>query len=202
MKKIALVILIFSTILIGCRNSKVKNTNFSPKLNSNSNYQTKKEKVIDLETSIGSTSDKYTTFYWSKKDSFVNLNGYSFYINPYIVQETGVTNRISLRVFAKVVSNKENIFDSLTFFDEKGNKIVINFANITREYQNNGLFITESAHSLLTSKDIKTFEKFIDSKELYVIFEKNERYQIKLPYPVRDSILDVIRKYKLLQEIY
>ena len=86
------------------------------------------------------------------------------------------------------------------FDDEKGNKVLIEFPNIKRDYVEDSYFIEESAHGVIDNKDLKIFEKFIDSKELYVIFEKSNKYPIKLPYPVRNAILDVIRKYKLMQE--
>ena len=98
----------------------------------------------------------------------------------------------------KVTTTENNTL--IILIDEKGNKVLIEFPDIKRNYMEDSYFIEESAHGVVDSKDLKIFEKFIDSKELYVIFEKNDKYPIKLPYPVRNAILDVIRKYKLMQE--
>ena len=126
---------------------------------------------------------------------------YTFYISPYIVKESGLVNRTSLSIFAKVVSDQEDIFDKVTLYDEKGNKVLIEFPNIKRDYVEDSYFIEESAHGVIDNKDLKIFEKFIDSKELYVIFEKSNKYPIKLPYPVRNAILDNVDILPSLQGI-
>ena len=201
MKKLSLLIICLSFIfLVSCRNMGVTNTNFKSKYKMNSSKKEKKGKAAELEKNIKVVKEKSSTFYFSNKDSFVKDKAYTFYISPYIVKESGLVNRTSLSIFAKVVSDQEDIFDKVTLYDEKGNKVLIEFPNIKRDYVEDSYFIEESAHGVIDNKDLKIFEKFIDSKELYVIFEKSNKYPIKLPYPVRNAILDVIRKYKLMQE--
>ena len=201
MKKLLLLVTCLSIIfLVSCRNMSVTNTNFKAKYKTNSNEEEKNAKAAELEKNIKVVKEKSNTFYFSNKDTFVKDRAYTFYISPYIVKESGLVNRTSLSIFAKVVSDQEDIFDKVTLYDEKGNKVLIEFPDIKRNYMEDSYFIEESAHGVVDSKDLKIFEKFIDSKELYVIFEKNDKYPIKLPYPVRNAILDVIRKYKLMQE--
>lgn len=202
MKKIIYLFILSMFILTACKNSSVSNTNFKTNLTIDSKGEEKKSKVEELEKSISVKKDSYINYYYSNKDSFVKDRGYTFYITPYIVEETGMVNRISLRIFIKAVSEKENIFDKITFYDEKGNRVSINFSKITKNYTNDTGFIEESGHGLINDKDLKVFEKFIDSQELFVILEKNEKYVLKLPYPVRNAVLDIIRKYKLLEESY
>ena len=202
MKKIIYLALTTILIFASCRNMSVTNTNFSPKMNVDPKAEEKKQKVEELEKNIAIKKDKYANYYYSNRDSFIKERGYTFYITPYVVEEFGLVNRLSLRIFVKVVSEEENVFDKVTFYDEKGNKISINFSNINRKYSDDTGFIEESSHGVIDVKDIKVFEKIIDSKDLYVLLEKKEKYVIKLPYPVRNSILDVIRKYKLLEETY
>lgn len=202
MKKINLILIFMVLFSIACTNMSVTNTNFQPKINVDPEAQEKKSKLGDLDKNIYKMKDKYVNYYFSNRDSFIKDAGYIFYINPYAVEESGLVNRLSLRVFVKTVSEKENVFDKLTFYDEKGNKVTINFNDIRRVYSEDNTFIEESAHGLINSKDIKVFEKFIDSQDLYVILEKKDKILMKLPYPVRNSILDVIRKYKILEESY
>lgn len=202
MKKIIYLFILSMFILTACKNASVSNTNFRTNLTIDSKSEEKKTKVEELEKTISVKKDNYINYYYSNKDSFVKDRGYTFYITPYIVEETGMVNRISLRIFIKSVSEKENIFDKVTFYDEKGNRVSINFSKINKNYTSDTGFIEESAHGLINDKDIKIFEKFIDSQDLFVILEKNEKYIIKLPYPVRNAVLDIIRKYKLLEESY
>lgn len=201
MKKINIALICLTLLFtISCRNMGVTNTNFKSRYKLNSDEEIKKTKATQLEKSIKEIKDKTNTYYFSDKDSFVKVKAYTYYVCPYIVKESGFVNRLSLSIFAKVVSDKENTFDKLTFYDERGNKVLLEFSNIKRSYNDDTYFIEETAHSAVEIKDLKIFEKFIDSKELYVIFEKDEKQVIKLPYPVRNAILDVIRKYKLMQE--
>ena len=202
MKKTIFLLLISTLFFTSCRNMSVTNTNFKAKMNTDPKAEEKKEKVNELEKNISVTKEKYANYYYSNRDSFIKERGYTFYITPYVVEEFGLVNRLSLRVFVKVVSEEENIFEKVTFYDEKGNKISINFTNINKKYIDESGFIEESAHGLIENKDIKVFEKIIDSQDLFVILEKKEKYVIKLPYPVRNSILDVVRKYKVLEETY
>lgn len=180
----------------------VTNTNFIPKINTNPKAQEKQMKIEELEKSISVKKDRYSNYYYSNRDSFVKDLGNTYYITPYVVEEFGLVNRLSLRIFVKVVSEKENVFDKVSFYSEKGNKVSIDFNNITRKYNEETGFIEESAHGIINPKDIKSFEKFIENQELFVIFEKKEKHLIKLPYPVRNAVLDVIRKYKILEESY
>ena len=200
MKKINLVLFVLAIFTVSCINSNVTNTNFQPKINIDPKGQEKLEKLSELDKNIDMTKDKYSNYYYSNRDSFVKDMGYTFYINPYIVEEFGLINRLSLRIFIKVVSERENVFDKATFYDDKGNKVTVKFEEITKKYLENSTFIEESSHGLISPKDLKVFEKFIDNQNVFVIFEKDEKHIIKLPYPVKNSILDVIRKYKVLEE--
>lgn len=199
-KLLKIVMCLFLVFLFSCRNMSITNTNFKSKYKMSSDQEEKDLKISELEKSIKVVKDKANTFYFSNKDSFVKEKAYTFYISPYIIKESGLVNRTSLSIFAKVVSDQEDMFDKVTLYDEKGNKVLIEFPNIKKNYMEDSYFIEESAHGVIDNKDLKIFEKFIDSKELYVIFEKNNKYSIKLPYPVRNAVLDVIRKYKLMQE--
>lgn len=201
-KKNYIFLLCLLTFLGACRSMSVTNTNFRPKINTNPKAQEKEEKIQELDKSISVVKDKYSNFYYSNRDSFVKDMGNTYYITPYIVEEFGLVNRLSLRIFIKVISEKENTFDKVTFYSEKGNKILIDFNKITRNYNEETGFIEESAHGIINLKDIRNFEKFIDNQDLFVIFEKKEKHLIKLPYPVRNAVLDVIRKYKVLEENY
>lgn len=202
MKKKYILLLCLFAFLGACRSMSVTNTNFRPKINADSKAQEKQSKIEELDKNISVVKDKYSNFYYSNKDSFIKDMGNTYYITPYIVEEFGLVNRLSLRIFIKVVSEKEDTFDRVTFYSEKGNKIMMNFDKINRNYNEETGFIEESAHGIVNLKDIKTFEKFIENQDLFVIFEKKEKHLMKLPYPVRNAVLDVIRKYKVLEENY
>ena len=200
MRKLSSILLCLSILFfISCSNSKVRTTNFSSQYNVDPNSSDKEVKLSDLKESISKVRIKNINYYYSNKDSFFKDNGYIYYLNPYVVEETGIGTGLNINFFAKVITDKENFFNKITFYDEKGNKLVLEFKDIKRNYLEDSFFIEESSHLTLSNKDIKTLEKFLDSKDLFVIFDGKEKYQYKLAHPVKHAMLDVIRQYKTIQ---
>jgi hypothetical protein len=200
MRKLSSILLCLSILFfISCSNSKVRTTNFSSQYNVDPNSSDKEVKLSDLKESISKVRIKNINYYYSNKDSFFKDNGYIYYLNPYVVEETGIGTGLNINFFAKVITDKENFFNKITFYDEKGNKLVLEFKDIKRNYLEDSFFIEESSHLTLSNKDIKTLEKFLDSKDLFVIFDGKEKYQYKLTHPVKHAMLDVIRQYKTMQ---
>lgn len=194
MKKIILFMLI-SIIFINCSN--VRNTNFQTKMTIDGKAEQKKEGLKRIDDSISVYDDGNIKFYYSNKDSFSISDGYTFYLAPYIVVEKGLLGRVSLRVFVKTVANKEEMFDKVIIYD-KNNKLILNFDNIKKEFGKDNFLIYESGDVLLNEYQIKTIEKFIDSKQIFVIFEKNKKYAFSLNSTAKESFLNILRKYKLL----
>lgn len=189
----AIIVLIISA----CKNTNI--ANFQASIVIDSNKEIKEEKIALLERSINVVNRGHHTFYYSNKDTFTNFNSYIFYFSPYIVEEKGINRRISMRIFAKTVSNQENIFDKVTIYDDKSNKLIIEFLDLKREYHDDSFFISESGDKLITLEEISILEKMIDSDNIYLIFEKNsKKYNFLLNDTVRESFLNIIRKYKLL----
>lgn len=200
MRKLSSILLCLSILFfISCSNSKVRTTNFSSQYNVDPNSSDKEVKLSDLKESISKVRIKNINYSYSNKDSFFKDNGYIYYLNPYVVEETGIGTGLNINFFAKVITDKENFFNKITFYDEKGNKLVLEFKDIKRNYLEDSFFIEESSHLTLSNKDIKTLEKFLDSKDLFVIFDGKEKYQYKLTHPVKHAMLDVIRQYKTMQ---
>ncbi len=199
MKRLNLLLLfMFSMFFISCRNATV--TNFRPNITVDQNQEEKEEKIALLEKNIKSVKKGYTTFYYSTKDTFTNFQGYTFYLSPYIVEEGGISRRVSVRLYAKSVSNKDNVFDRVTIYDNRENKVVIDFKNMQREYLDDDFLIMESGDAFITKEQMLVMEQFIDSKEIYVTFEKDRKYTYVLNPTVRESFLNIFRKYKLILE--
>lgn len=189
----AIIVLIISA----CKNTNI--ANFQASIVIDSNKELKEEKTALLDRSISTVNRGHHTFYYSNKDTFTNFDSYIFYFSPYIVEEKGINRRISLRIFAKTVSNQENIFDKVTIYDDKSNKLIIEFLDLKKEYHDDSFFISESGDKLLNLEEISVLEKMIDSEDIYLSFEKNsKKYNFLLNDTVRESFLNVIRKYKLL----
>jgi len=189
----AIIVLIISA----CKNTNI--ANFQASIVIDSNKEIKEEKTALLDRSINIINKGHHTFYYSNKDTFTNFDSYIFYFSPYIVEEKGINRRISLRIFAKTVSNQENIFDKVTIYDDKSNKLIIEFLDLKKEYHDDSFFISESGDKLLDLDEISVLEKMIDSENIYLSFEKNsKKYNFLLNDTVRESLLNVIRKYKLL----
>lgn len=199
MKRFRLVLL-FTAIIIfsSCRDTEI--TNFQPTIVVDPYKESRQERIELLEKSIESVNKGNHTFYYSLKDTFTNFNGYIFYLSPYVVEERGISRRLSIRLFAESVSNKENIFDRVTIYDDRENKIVIDFYDMKREYKEDGFIIVESGDSLISADQLEIMEKFIDSKNIYASYEKNTiKHTFVLNETVRESFLNIIRKYKLLK---
>lgn len=198
MKNIKLVLLFITVIIFSsCRDTEI--TNFQPTIVVDPYKESRQERIELLERSIDTVNKGSHIFYYSLKDTFTNFNGYIFYLSPYVVEERGISRRVSIRLFAKSVSNRENIFDRVTIYDDRENKVVIDFYDMKREYKEDGFIIVESGDSLISSDEIDILEKFIDSKNIYASFEKNSvKHTFVLNETVRESFLNIIRKYKLL----
>lgn len=197
MKKINLLFLI-AILFVSCRNASI--TNFEPNITVDRNKEAKAEKVALLEKNIKEVKKDYVTFYYSTKDTFTNFKGYTFYLSPYVVEEKGITRRLSVRLYAKSVSNRDNIFNRITIYDNRGNKVVLDFNDMKKEYKEDGFLIEESGDIIISNEVMAVMEQFIDSKEIYVTFEKNSKFTFMLNPTVRESFLNVLRKYKLLQQ--
>ncbi len=193
-----LLLLVFSMLFISCRNATV--TNFRPNITVDQNQEEKAKKIALLEKNIKSVKKGHTTFYYSTKDTFTNFQGYTFYLSPYIVEEGGISRRVSVRLFAKSVSNRDNVFNRITIYDNRENKVVIDFEKMEREYADDGFLIIESGDTLISKEQMLIMEQFIDSKEIYVTFEKDRKYTYVLNPTVRESFLNILRKYKLILE--
>lgn len=198
MKKIKIFILVIIVFIISaCKNTNI--ANFQPTIVVDSNREIKEEKIALLNRSIDSVNRGHYTFYYSNRDTFTNFDAYIFYFSPYIVEERGLNRRISLRIFAKTISDRENIFDKVTIYDDKSNKLILDFLDLKRKYHDDGFFVSESGDRLLNLEEIMVLERMIDSENIYLSFEKNNRrHNFLLSETVRESFLNVIRKYKLL----
>ncbi|MBN2839091.1 MAG: hypothetical protein JXM74_10095, partial [Fusobacteriaceae bacterium] len=111
MRKLSSILLCLSILFfISCSNSKVRTTNFSSQYNVDPNSSDKEVKLSDLKESISKVRIKNINYYYSNKDSFFKDNGYIYYLNPYVVEETGIGTGLNINFFAKVITDKENFF--------------------------------------------------------------------------------------------
>lgn len=197
MKKILLCFII-AFAFASCRANLQSNLSLTPKIQLNPRANETAEKIKALNESISTHKINRTIFYYSNGETFQNFDGFTFYLTPYLVEDSSIVQKVSMRLFAKSVTNRKNMFRTVTVFDEQENEVTFHFKKIIRTVENDDFLITETSDLLVDYSQIQILDKMIDSKNIYVTFSNEKSYTFKMNVNLRESFLNIVRKYKLM----